>query len=433
MSRLRPYRKDIIIAAGFFILPLLLFGAVSFGGQTMLPVDNLFQWQPWASQAADLGVDQPHNSLLSDLILENYAWKQFIGESVRDGEIPLWNPNLFAGTPFLATGQNSAYYPFSALFVLLPLPSAYGWYTISQLWLAGVLTYVLGRVFKMRRPSAAVAGLVFQGSGFLLVSSAVFPMILGAAVWLPLLLASVEMIIRNATSRKTAGGTLPWAALGALAMGIQILAGHIEITYYTLLVLAFFAIWRLGTRAYQLARKDDDDKPVSTAGSDTNTPPRWPLALLKAVGWLAGMVVVGFMLGAVQFIPFFEIGQANFREGSATLEQVRGWAFPTRRAITLAIPDFFGNPADHQYLDLFSSQTTPFSTNYYGEVNPHGAFTSNWGIKNYVEGGIYLGILPLLLSGLGILSAWTIRRERRSEVGFFAAASAGLRLAFSRF
>ncbi|MGB3715501.1 MAG: oligosaccharide flippase family protein [Candidatus Promineifilaceae bacterium] len=415
--------------AGFLILPLLLYGAVSIGGQTMLPVDNLYQWQPWASQAPDLGLEYPQNGLISDLILENYPWKQFIDDSVSAGEIPLWNPYIFAGTPFLATGQNSAYYPFSALFVILPLPNAYGWYTISQLWLAGILAYVLGRVLSLRRPSAAITGLVYQGCGFMLVSSAVFPMILGAAVWLPLLLASVEMIIRNATSKRGAGSTLPWAALGAVALGIQILAGHIEITYYTLLVMAFFALWRLVSKAFSLARREQTPVSGTPVNTDDSPDRHRYLSLLKVAIWLAGVVAAGFMLGGVQFLPFIEVGQANFREGSATLEQIRGWAFPIRRAITFALPDFFGNPTAHQYLDVFSGKSVPFTTNYFGTANPHGAFTSSWGIKNYVEGGIYLGILPLILAVLGILSAWRLRRDRRSEIGFFALLSA-LSIAF---
>ena len=72
----------------------------------------------------------------------------------------------------------------------------------------------------------------------MLVSAAVFPMIIGAAAWLPLLLAGLEKVIRNSTSKVGEGGgnTLPWAALTAFALGMQILAGHIEITYYLSLI-----------------------------------------------------------------------------------------------------------------------------------------------------------------------------------------------------
>jgi hypothetical protein len=175
MKRLSSYKADLLIVAGFILLPLLLYGEVTLGGRTMLPADNLFQWAPWATAASQYGVEVPQNSLLSDLILENYAWKRFVLNSVRHGELPLWNPHLFAGLPFLATGQHAAYYPFSLLFLILPLPQAYGWYTVSQLWLAGLWLYVFGRVLGLRRASAALAGLVYQGCGFMAVSAAVFP------------------------------------------------------------------------------------------------------------------------------------------------------------------------------------------------------------------------------------------------------------------
>ena len=130
------------------------------------------------------------------------------------------------------------------------------------------------------------------------------------------------------------------------------------------------------------------------------------------------MVLLGLLLGAVQLIPLFEVGTANFREGAASLEEIRGWAFPERRLLTLLLPDFFGNPADHDYLDLFSGARVPLTDNYFGSPNPHGAGSSSWGIKNYVEGGIYLGILPLLLALLAMLRVGgDLWRRRRAAAG----------------
>ena len=76
-------RNDDTIApiAFLMVLPFVLFFAVTLGGYTLLPVDNLFQWEPFRSGAAALGVGRPQNELLSDLILENYVWKRFILDS----------------------------------------------------------------------------------------------------------------------------------------------------------------------------------------------------------------------------------------------------------------------------------------------------------------------------------------------------------------
>ncbi len=430
MSRLSRYKADFVILVGFLLLPFLLFGAVTIGDKTMLPADNLFQWAPWASAAEQFQATVPHNSLLTDLIIENYAWKRFAINALQDGEIPLWNPYLFAGAPFLATGQHAMLYPFSWIFFIMAPAKAYGWYTVIQLWLAGVAMYFLGRILGMRKGSAALAGLIYQGSGFLLVSAAVFPMIIGAAVWLPLLLACVEKVVIS--EEKQTGTTMLWIVVGAMALGLQTLAGHIEITYYTLLIMAIYALWRLAATAraaYRQKRKLESAD--QQAAAERATQRSWIWSVVGPGAWLLGMVGLGLMLGGVQLIPFYEVGQANFREGSASFAEVRSWAFPPRRIVTLALPNFFGNPAHHETIDVFSGEAVRFELNSYGEINPQGAYSSNWGIKNYVEGGIYLGILPLFLALLGTVASWRSgKRHQRRTHGFFFAFLGLFSLAF---
>lgn len=238
-------KKDLFAAAILFLLPLLLFSPVTLGGKTLLPAENLFSFEPYASFAAELGVEQPHNLLVSDLILENFVWKSHIRDAIAARELPLWNPYIFSGQPFLANGQHSALYPVSLLFYVLPLEKAYGWFTVIQLWLAGLFTYIFLRTLKANRGGALLGGITFSLSGFF-INRVVFTMILAGAVWLPLMLAIIEIIIRKQEEKGRVGySPIPYVVVGALAMGIQVLAGHIEITYYVLLVSAFYALWRL--------------------------------------------------------------------------------------------------------------------------------------------------------------------------------------------
>ncbi len=407
MNFLRAYRIDFLIILGFLVLPLLLFWDVTVGGQTMLPVDNLGQWAPWAGNTAV--TPPPQNPLITDLIIQNYAWKQFIRENISTPTQLLWNPYLFGGVPFLAAGQHGAYYPFSLLFLILPLSQAYGWYAVSQIWLAGVLLYVYGRTLGMRRSSAALAGLVYQGGGYLVVSAAVFPMISGAVVWLPLLLACIDKVITG--SVRHARSTWLWLMLGAVALGTQILAGHIEFTIYTLLVMAVYALWQVvsGVRYWV------SSVGYQVSGGEDVTPDTWYMALLRPCLSLTGMVLLGLMLGAVQLIPLYELGQANFREAASSLAEVRGYAFPVRQALTLALPNFFGNPAHQEVVDVFSGHTIPITQNYHDQP----ISTTEWSTKNYVEGGIYLGILPLFLAILGIYGGLRkgIADRKRGETG----------------
>ncbi|MCK4471825.1 MAG: hypothetical protein KAW49_08580, partial [Anaerolineae bacterium] len=182
---IRKALPDLGILILLLLLPLLLFAPVALGPKTLLPADNLFSFEPYQAAAADIGVTFPQNHLVSDLILQNYAWKQFLVEAIHNGELPLWDPYIFAGHPFLANGQHSALYPLSLIFYVLPLWRAYGVFAWLQLGLAGVFAYLFARVLGIRRLGGLIAGITFQLSGFMVVSSVPHPMIIAAASWLP--------------------------------------------------------------------------------------------------------------------------------------------------------------------------------------------------------------------------------------------------------
>ena len=368
------HRIATLLCVAFLLaLPLALFFSVTFGNATLLPVDNLFAWQPFKSLAGTFGVIQPQNGLLSDLILENYPWKRFIIESIQQGEIPLWNPYLFGGIPFLAAGQHSALYPFSILYYVLPLEKAYGWFTVLNLGLAGVFFYLFMRVLGFRRASATLAGVAYELSGFMIVS-VVFPMIIAAAAWLPLILTMCELIIRQAPGFRGRPATAPWVVIGAIAVTLHILAGHIEITVYTAIIVGFYCIWRL----IGLWRTQ-----------------KLPLrSLLRPAGGLAIMALLGAGMGAIQLMPLYEVVQTSFRTARSSLAQVMSYGFPIRNILLWLMPNFYGNPAHHTYFDLFSWSTQTLQT---------ASGNTDWGIKDYVERGVYVGVITLLLAGIAVM------------------------------
>src|SRR5579859_1190259 len=407
-SRLRRLLPDLWVALGLLLLPLILFAPVTLGNRTLLPADNLLATEPWSSAAAQFGASTPavpHNKLLDDLVLENYPWKMFILESLHAGQLPLWNPYQFAGLPFLAAGQSSALYPFSIIYYLISLARAYGLFIVSQFFLAGLLAYLFLRVLGLRRISAVFGAIVYELSLFMVVS-VVFPMIVAAAAWLPLILTAIELAVRQQPALGGRPATIPWVALGAGAIGLQILAGHVEITYFTLMVAGAYAAWRLATEYLRLH-----------GGAGPFTAARRTAGRAAALLLLAGF---GIALSAVQFVPLLELVQHNFRSGSATFDQIMGWSYPWRHALALLIPNIFGNPSHHGYFDLFTWQWTAAT------VNAQGQPIDNifWGIKNYVEGGAYVGLLPLLLIPIA-LAAWLRQRRRGPGAGKQPAAPLG--------
>jgi len=395
---------DTLIALLLLALPLILFWPQTLGGRTLLPAENLFQYPPYdAYREVAQAPAVPHNALLDDLVLQNLQWKSFIRESIAQREIPLWSPHQLAGVPFFAAGQQSTLYPFSLLYYVLPLASAYGWFTVVQLWLAGLFMLLFARGLGLSRPGATLAGFVYQLSAFFVIS-AVFPMIIAAAVWLPLLLLMVDHVIQRRPALRDRAATMPWVAIGAVALGCNILAGHVEITYYTLIIAGYYAVARL-VQLRQRQRRE---------------PGLWRALAYRAV-WLLVMVTLGLALSAVQFMPLFELVSRNFRSGSASFEQVLSWAHPLRDVVQFVLPNVYGNPTHHSYVDVFSGQTVTALTNAAGQpIN-----TIYWGIKNYVEGALYLGILPLALGLFAVIAALRpVGRALRVEVAIFGGLAA---------
>ncbi|HXF62685.1 MAG TPA: hypothetical protein VNK95_13770, partial [Caldilineaceae bacterium] len=412
MSRLRALRADLLALLVLLALPLLWFAPVlvpALSGRTLLPFDNLYSFEPWRSMQPGL---TPHNGLLSDLVLENAVWKLHIRRTLAAGELPLWNPQIFTGLPFLAAGQASTFYPLSALFLLLPLTAAYGWFTALQLGLAGANLYLLGRALGLGVAPALFGGVVYMFSGFL-IASVVFTMFIAAAAWLPLILAVIEWMARKQEEKGLQGyNPTPYVVAGAVAIGCMVLAGHPELIYYTLLVAALFTVVRLGVVWRRLAAQLDRGQ------TDRGLGRMAARRLAGLAGWLLGMAVLGVAIGGAQLLPLLELVPLNFREGSASYTQVVGWAWPTRHVLTFWLPDVFGNPSHHAWLDIWQGRWTPVTVNTLGE--PVDAIF--WGIKNYVEGANYLGVLTWLLAAVAVGYAL-----RRAQVRSAAAMCCGLR------
>ncbi len=397
---MRARLPDIGIIALLFLLPLVIFWPQTLGGRTLLPTENLYQYEPYATYREVVKAPTvPHNHLVSDLVLQNMQWKIFTRDNLVQGEIPLWNPYQFSGIPFLAAGQQSALYPFSLLYYVLPLPAAYGWFTVVQMWLAGVFMYLFLRGLGfIGRFGGMVSAVTYQLSAFFVIN-AVFPMIMASAVWLPLLLLMVEFIIRQRPLLGRAS-SVPWVAVGALALGCNIFAGHVEITYYTLLISGYYAAARLGIEWWR-------NRQSSAPALEFNR------FLLTRAAWLAAMVALGISLGAAQFIPLFEFASMNWRGERDSIDQVLSYAHPARDVLQFAMPNFYGSPAHHTYFDWFTFQTTPVTINAFGDAITN----TEWGMKNYVESALYVGILPLALALFTLITAFRSPRPEGEGSG----------------
>ncbi len=367
-ARLRSEAGPLLL---LLLAALLFFWKVTLAGKVLLPVDNLYQFQPWASYAP-AGFGGPHNPLISDSILENYGWKRILVDSIHQRQLPLWNPYILGGTPFLAPGQASVLYPFTLLWLILPLAYAYGYFAALHMFLAGASAYAFLRVNGGSRTAGVLAGLTYMFSTRL-VTSVLWPQMMGAIVYLPLLLLLIELIVRQSKQR--------WPALpalgGALVLGISVLAGHIEASVYVMAAMGLYAAGRVAAEGVRRQAPGGSAVPLSPQWERLGEGTWSPAAAARALASSAAMVLLGVGVAAVQLLPFYEAGSLNFRSGTVTYKEVAGFALKLPQLFTFLMPDFYGNPVIH--------------------------WAPYWGPKDYVEQAAYVGVLPLLLAGATLL------------------------------
>jgi hypothetical protein len=168
-----------------------------------------------------------------DLLTHHYPWRAWAAETWAAGELPLWAP-VAHGFPLFADGQTGVLYPVNmALYVLLPVPVAYGWSVfLHQLW-AAVGAFTLARVLERSTPAALVAGVSYGMSGFL-VTHLVYLGMFEVVAWLPWMVALGLYGSRH--SRRW------WAAAG-MATGMAWLAGHPQAALYATLAAGFVWLW----------------------------------------------------------------------------------------------------------------------------------------------------------------------------------------------
>ncbi|MEJ2426772.1 MAG: hypothetical protein P8101_20415, partial [Candidatus Thiodiazotropha sp.] len=105
--RLSPY--FILIAISVFIM-----GANPFKGETVAPTDILANQAGWQNLALDVPLRHPARTDILDARLSRWIQAK---ESIRKGEIPLWNPNPINGTPGIQWLSASVFTPAFAVFL----------------------------------------------------------------------------------------------------------------------------------------------------------------------------------------------------------------------------------------------------------------------------------------------------------------------------
>ena len=208
-----------------------------------------------------------------DLLTYFYPLQSFAAFSLHEGRLPLWNPYLFGGVPFLANIQTAVLYPLNFPIHLWAPPQATEIIVLLHLWLAGSFMYLFARQGLRLHPlSALVAALAYMLSGFLSAQVGHVNQ-LSAAAWLPLLLLCYE----TARQRSQLGGGRRRRSRAGLAASGRPLAGIVSVAGAAGLLRRLFGA-RCGCRGVAALRMPNVSVSLSLAcferGAGGTQPPR---------------------------------------------------------------------------------------------------------------------------------------------------------------
>ena len=184
---------------------------------------RLVRW-PWAAglflavaaaQAPDVllgrGVFWSH-----DLRHHHHPWRHWAASQIRQGERPLWCPEIGAGFPLAADGQTGVFYPPYALFGLLfESHTALSLAVVAHTAWAGLGGWWLCRGLGRSGLGSALGGLIVMLSGFL-TAHVTYAGMHAVAAWAPWALGAAWRLGRNE------GGGLPFA----VSVAAMCTAGH---------------------------------------------------------------------------------------------------------------------------------------------------------------------------------------------------------------
>jgi len=280
------------------------------------------------------------NNALTNMFV---PWLRFAAAAVRQGRLPLWNPTLFAGIPFVANPQPALFYPPTWLALFLAPTHALALSLVFHVWLAGVGMSAWLRSEAASESGAFLGAIVFAFSGYTFARIQAGHLgVLACGAWLPLILWACRRALERRSWR--------WAILGGAPLGLAFLAGHPATFVYVALTLAAYAAfcaWRAAPE------------------------PREMLKTLVPV--LALMTLVGLGLAAAQLLPLAELTALSDRQ-AVDYNFAARFSWPPGYWLTLLIPNFFGEPTRTGY----------------------------WGDEVYDEVIFYVGLLPLLLVAAGL-------------------------------
>jgi hypothetical protein len=312
----------------------------------------------------------------TDVHLQFYASRAFGFRELAAGRIAQWNPHTYCGAPYLGSMQSALLYPPNLIFLALPTSLGINWSIAIHLGLLAGLTYAWARSRGVGPEGSFLAGSIgaFGGASFLHVYAGHLSNVCTMA-WTPLVFLAIDQVVA-AVPRGDRRRVVNWCLAGAVAVAMQVYAGHPQYLFYTGVAAVLYSALLLGSAWRHVA-------PPPAEGSTSDGGRRglnWPV--LAATGFtLCGIYPLGAALGAAQLLPGIAASRETIRSVPVPFSFAAMFGFPPENLLTLVAPFIFGD-----------MQRVPY-----------------WGRCYLWEMCLFVGVVGTVLAGYG---AWPTRGVR---------------------
>ncbi len=325
-------------------------------------------------------------------------WKGSAQQSVeykdKYGHFPLWTESTFSGMPTYTIYMDAtAKVTIAPLYYLLTLGMPK---PITYFFIACICFYILTQVLRINPWVGILSSLAYAYSTFDPVIIVVgHDTQMFAIGYMPAVIAGTLLIYQ--------GKYLPGAALLTAFFGLQVTTQHIQIIYYTGLILGFITI---GFFIISIKKNQIKHSLIAIA-----------IALVSGL--------IGFGTFALNLLPLQEYAKETMRGGRSELTSVDsknktkggldkdyafGWSYGISEVMTAIVPGMYGGGSDGTQVTGNSKFAEKFAEVGMPEDNgiQYANSYSYWGNQPSVAGPVYFGavIWFLFILGLVYVKSW---------------------------
>ncbi|RJQ37733.1 hypothetical protein C4559_03290 [Candidatus Microgenomates bacterium] len=308
--------KELIVIVLFSLLSIFIFRNYFLKNSIPFPANLLISYyQPWSSYSWEGYPNGPPNKPIGfDNLRIFYPLRSLTTDQIKNFELPLWNPYNFSGNTQLATYQSAVFHPLGLLFFILPQIDAYSLIIILQPFLSAVFMYFFLKEISLSRKASFFGAVTFAFSGFMVVWWEESFMSVYSALFLPLILFSIEKLFKKIN--------LFHFFILTFSLSFSILSGWFQMSFY---VWIFSILWIIFSY-FKTSKKEN-----------------------QSLFYIFTAYVLGIFISGVHLIPSFE---AYFYSARGTTDAkfiFDNYFAPLHHLITFISPDFFGSPSVHNY------------------------------------------------------------------------------------